>query len=114
MVEVNRLSAADVQEIDDFEVAQLGVVDSMSIQFFEFPPGSVVPEHSHEQAQIGFVYEGELTLTVDGEDVVVGPGDAYLLESEEPHRGENRGDEPVRGVDVFSPPRGAPNWSDGE
>lgn len=114
MVAINRLSETHVQEIDDFEVAHLGAVDDMSVQHFEFPPGSVVPEHSHEQAQIGFVYRGELTLTVDGEENVVGPGDAYLLESEEPHSGENRGDEPVRGIDVFSPPREAPNWADTE
>jgi len=114
MVQINRRSETELRTIDDFEVGQLGSVDSMSIQYFAFPPGSVVPEHSHSQEQIGFVFQGELALTVDGEEHVVGAGDAYLLESDETHGGENRGDETVNGVDVFSPPRTAPNWDDGQ
>jgi len=114
MADIKRLSETDIQQIEGFEVGQLGAVDSMSIQYFEFPPGSEVPVHSHDQTQIGFVYQGELTLTIDGEERVVGPDDAYLLESNEPHGGENRGDEPVRGVDIFNPPRNAPNWADDE
>jgi quercetin dioxygenase-like cupin family protein len=113
MVQINGTAEMGVREvIEDFELAHLGELDSMSVQHFQFKPGSTVPEHAHHQEQIGFVFEGELTLVVDGEPHVVGPGDAYLLESEEPHAGENRTDEPVVGIDVFSPPRDAPNWTE--
>jgi quercetin dioxygenase-like cupin family protein len=45
-------------------------------------------------------------------EVVVGPGDAYVLAGEEVHGAENRGDEDVRGVDIFSPPRTDPDWAE--
>jgi quercetin dioxygenase-like cupin family protein len=111
MVEINRSGEQERQEVvEDFDLVHLGEIENMSAQHFRFKPGSVVPEHSHDQEQIGFVYQGELTLTVDGEEHLVGAGDAYLLESNEPHSGENRGDEDVIGIDVFAPPREAPNW----
>ena len=83
----------------------------MSLQHFRFDPGSRVREHTHPQEQIGYVFTGELTLTVAGTEYVLGPDEIYFLESNEPHTGENRGEEPVIGIDVFSPPREKPQWA---
>ncbi len=113
MVEINRRDEEGTDEVvPDFHLSHLGSVENMSIQYFRFDPGSVVEAHSHHQEQIGFVYRGELNLTVEDKEYVVGPGDVYLLESNETHGGQNRGEEPVEGVDIFSPPRAAPNWTD--
>lgn len=106
-------SADEVEAIDDVHLAQLAAGDRMSVQHFRIDPGATVPEHSHHHEQGGFVYRGELTFVLDdGEEVVVGPGDSYVLAGEEVHAAENRGDEPVEGVDVFSPPRPNPDWAE--
>ena len=111
MPEIVRLDDHEPREVSDgFEVVQLGANDFMSIQYFRFMPGGSAPEHDHPHQQIGFVYRGELTFTVEGEEVTIGPGDTYSLYSHEVHAAENTGDTPVEGVDVFCPPRGAADW----
>jgi quercetin dioxygenase-like cupin family protein len=94
-----------VEATDGVYLAQLAAGDRMSIQHFRIDPGATVPKHSHEHEQTGFVYSGALTFVVDGEEVVVKEQDSYAIPSDEPHAAENRGDTPVLGIDVFSPPR---------
>jgi quercetin dioxygenase-like cupin family protein len=102
-----------VEAVPDVHLAQLTSGERMSVQHFRIDPGATVPEHSHHHEQAGFVYRGELTfLLADGEEVVVGAGDAYDLAGDELHGVENRGDEPVEGVDIFSPPRPDPDWAE--
>lgn len=111
MVQINRVDEIGESEaVDDFFLAHLGEVGDLSAQWFRYEPGSEVEVHSHHQAQIGFIFEGKVELTVDGEEFTIGAGDAYLLESEESHGGRNPYDETAVGIDVFSPPRDAPNW----
>lgn len=97
---------------DGVSLALLAGSDSMNVQHFEIDPGATVEEHSHPHEQTGFIYEGELTFRVDGEEIVCGPGDSYAIPGEQPHAATNRGDDPVRGVDIFSPPRENPSWQD--
>lgn len=102
-----------VEAVEAVHLTQLAVGEETSIQGFEIEPGATVPEHSHHHEQTGFVYEGELTFVLeDGSEVVVGPGDSFTIPGEEPHAAENRGEEPVRGVDVFAPPRPDPAWAE--
>ena len=110
----------DVVQDDSFEeveveegvhLAQLAAGEEMSIQHLRIEPGGRVPEHSHHHEQVGFVYQGEQTFELDGGEVVtVGPGGSYRLESNEIHAAENRGEEELLAIDVFSPPRADPNW----
>lgn len=94
-------------------LAQLAVGEEMSIQHLRMAPDARVPEHSHHHEQVGFVYEGEQTFILDsGESVTVSPGESYWLESNESHAAENRGEDHLRAIDVFSPPRLDPNWLD--
>ena len=93
------LEESDVVEaVPDVHLAQLAGGESMSVQHFRIDPGATVPEHSHHHEQAGFVYRGELTFV--------------LADGEEVHGAENRGDEPVEGVDIFSPPRPNPDWAE--
>jgi quercetin dioxygenase-like cupin family protein len=101
-----------VEAVENVHLTQLSAGERTSIQGFEIEPGATVPEHSHHHEQTGFVYEGELTFLVDGAEIPVGPGDSFTIPSEEPHAVENRGEIPVRGVDVFSPPRSDPDWAE--
>jgi quercetin dioxygenase-like cupin family protein len=102
-----------VEAVESVHLTQLAAGERTSIQGFEIAPGATVPEHSHHHEQTGFVYEGELTfVTADGDELVVGPGDSFTIPGGEPHAAENRGEQPVRGADVFSPPRPDPDWAE--
>jgi len=105
--------AATTEAVEAVHLQRLVAGDRTSVQHFTVEPGATVPEHAHPHEQAGLVYEGELTfLLADGEAVTVGAGEAYVLDGDEPHAAENRGTEPARGVDVFSPPRTDPDWAD--
>ncbi|MBV0923703.1 cupin domain-containing protein [Halomicroarcula limicola] len=92
-------------------LTQLAAGAEMSIQHLRIEPGGRVPEHSHHHEQVGFVYQGEQTFVLEGgEAVTVGPGESYHLKSHEVHAAENRGDEVLLAIDVFSPPRPNPDW----
>ncbi|MFQ3319850.1 MAG: quercetin dioxygenase-like cupin family protein [Natronomonas sp.] len=101
-----------VEAVDAVHLTQLATGERTSIQSFDIEPGATVPEHSHPHEQTGFVYEGELTFIVDGEEITVGAGESFTIPGEEPHAAENRGDVAVRGVDIFAPPRPDPDWAE--
>jgi quercetin dioxygenase-like cupin family protein len=104
-----------IESSEAVEGAHLKVVaagENANLQQFSIDPGATVPEHSHPHEQLGVVVRGTLTFLVDGEEHPVGPGDTYHLAGGEAHAAENRGDEPVVGYDVFSPPRDDPDWRD--
>ncbi|QLG50573.1 cupin domain-containing protein [Natrinema halophilum] len=112
---MERVSLADLESsevADGVQLALLAGTDSMNVQHFEIEPGAALDEHSHPHEQTGYIVEGELTFTVDGDEIVCGPGDSYGIPGKQAHAAENRGDETVRGVDIFSPPRENPSWDD--
>ncbi|RQG99422.1 cupin domain-containing protein [Natrarchaeobius oligotrophus] len=95
---------------DGFHVTRIGQNDLMSIQRWVCDPGGSFPEHSHPHQQIGYVYKGEMHVSIEGEQYVLGPGDTYLVDGNEVHAGTNEGDEPAEGVDIFSPPLKDSDW----
>ncbi|WIV66311.1 cupin domain-containing protein [Natrialbaceae archaeon AArc-T1-2] len=112
---MERVSLDDLdpaEAMDGVHLAMMAGGESMNIQHVAVEPGAVIDEHSHPHEQTGFLYEGELTFLVDGEEIVVGPGDSYAIPGDCPHAAENRGEETVRGIDIFSPPRENPSWQD--
>jgi mannose-6-phosphate isomerase-like protein (cupin superfamily) len=104
--------AADATEaMSGVHLAQLAAGDRMSVQHFFVEPSDTVPEHSHEHEQVGFILEGSGAFVVDGEEIFVDEGDSYVIPGGEPHELENRAEIPLRGLDVFSPPRTDANWA---
>lgn len=103
-------SVDTVEAVPGVHLSQLAAGEEMSVQYFYIEPGAEVPEHSHPHEQAGFIAEGTLTFLVDGEELDTGEGDTYVIPGDEPHAAENRGDVPVVGVDIFSPPRVNPDW----
>ena len=92
-------------------LSQLVAGEEMSIQHLRMEPGTRIPEHSHHHEQVGFVYQGEQTFVLEGgEAVTVDTGGSYHLKSHEVHAAENRGDDELLAIDVFSPPRPNPSW----
>lgn len=110
-METNDLSTTEtVEAIEGVHLAQMSVGDQMSVQHVHMEPGAVVPEHDHHHEQTGFIYDGSLTFLVGGEEYVVSRGESYTIPGGEPHAAENRGEEAVLGIDVFSPARANPDW----
>lgn len=103
---------ATSEPVENVHAAYLIEGDQMSSQHFEMAPGAVIPEHDHPHEQIGFVYEGEITLFVGDDERTVASGEGFLLSGGESHKVENTGDTTARGVDVFSPPRPEDYWTE--
>lgn len=68
-----------------------------------FTAGAITEPHRHENEQFSMVVSGRLEFTVEGETIIVGPGDVLHLQSNEFHGA--RALEPTVVIDVFSPPR---------
>ena len=51
----------------------------------ELAPGSVVPEHSHDNEQLGVCASGALTFRIGDEERDLGPGHTWCIPSEVPH-----------------------------
>ncbi|MFC7019462.1 MULTISPECIES: cupin domain-containing protein [Haloarcula] len=113
MEEVPQAATETVEVVDGVHLTEMAAGERMSVQHFHFESGAVIPEHSHDHEQVGFVVRGTFTFVADGEEYVIGPGDSYVVSGGEPHRAENRTDEPVTGIDVFSPPRVDVDWQAG-
>lgn len=103
------------EAVDGVFLSVLAGGEAMNVQRFEIDPGAVVPEHDHPHEQTGVVLSGTLTFVLaDGTEHEASTGDTYAIPGGEAHAAENRTDDPVEGVDVFSPPRTDPDWRDGE
>ncbi|XVH32141.1 cupin domain-containing protein [Haloferacaceae archaeon DSL9] len=112
---MDRVSLDDVESVEavaDVHLSQLAAGEEMSVQHFRIDPGTEVPEHDHHHEQTGYITQGTLTFVVDGEEVEVNADDSYVIPAHEPHSAVNNGDEPVLGVDIFSPPRTNPDWQE--
>ena len=78
--------------------------ERVTFSLIELDPGVTVPEHSHENEQVGIVIEGSLTFTVDDETRELGPGQAWCITGHAPHSVVAGPDGAVV-VEVFSPVR---------
>ncbi len=65
-------------------------------------PGPDMLQHDGQEG--GVVIRGHVELTVGTESRVLGPGDAYYFDSQQPHRFRNVGDEICEVVSASSPP----------
>ena len=59
--------------------------ERMTLAVIDLEPNSVVPEHHHENEQLGFVLRGSLTFTIGGEKRELHAGDTYAIPSHVPH-----------------------------
>jgi quercetin dioxygenase-like cupin family protein len=53
--------------------------------FFEMKTSARVPEHSHDYDQWGFMVQGKMELTVNGEKRIVESGDEYIIPAKAKH-----------------------------
>jgi quercetin dioxygenase-like cupin family protein len=85
--------------------------ERITLAVVEVEPGADLPEHSHDNEQLGMVLRGSLTLRVGDEERALGPGETWRIPPGIPHSGVG-GPEGAEVVDVFAPPRA--DWSSAE
>jgi quercetin dioxygenase-like cupin family protein len=78
--------------------------DRMTIAVVDLDPAAALPEHHHENEQLGFVIAGTITMTIGGENRELHAGDMYAIPSDVPHSAL-AGAEGAVVADVFAPPR---------
>ena len=91
--------------------AGLVSLDAASVDWFVKPPGHISDRHSHEQVQIFLILEGTFILHTDEESVTLKPMDVAWVDSWEEHWSENPDAEPARGLNIFTPGRSFPYWT---
>lgn len=75
-----------------------------------YPPGACASAKplQHAGREWGVVLEGELTLELGPERLVLRPGDSVVFDSHVPHRTLNHGSQPMRAIWVNFQPRSEP------
>jgi len=82
--------------------------DRMTLARFELKSGGIIARHAHEQEQVTNVLSGRLKFLVDGQEIIVGPGEVAQIPSWIAHEVHVLEDATV--IDVFSPIR--QDWID--
>ncbi|WP_084383826.1 cupin domain-containing protein [Halalkalicoccus paucihalophilus] len=85
--------------------------DTVSVDWFEKPPGHQSEQHNHENEQIFVILSGEFILHTEEESVVLNQYDTAWVDGWEEHWSENPGNEPTTGLNIFAPGREFPYWS---
>ena len=83
--------------------------ERITLGIVELDAGAVVPEHSHENEQLGMVLSGSLTFRIGDESRELDPGDTYVIPANVPHEVTRTGPDGAVVIDVFSPTR--EDWS---
>jgi quercetin dioxygenase-like cupin family protein len=76
----------------------------VTIGFVDIDPGVLVPEHRHDNEQVGFVLRGSVTMTIAGQARELRVGETYSIAGGVPHSAK-AGADGVSVVDVFAPVR---------
>ena len=98
------VAALPAQEIWPGVVARSVHGERTTFALVELAPGTTVPEHSHDNEQIGMLLEGSLTFTVAGETREVHPGSTWCIGSYQPHSVQAGPDGAVA-AELFTPVR---------
>ena len=77
----------------------------------DLDPNVDVPEHRHDNEQLGFVLRGKVTMVIAGEAKELAVGDAYAIPGGVPHSART-GPEGATVMDVFAPVRS--DWEKAE
>jgi len=82
--------------------------ERVTLARFELKRGGIVPRHAHEHEQMTCVLTGSLKFVLNGQDLVVGPGEVAQIPGWLEHEVHVLEDTVV--IDVFSPIR--QDWID--
>ena len=103
------LSALDLQRIWENVHGRTVHGERITLSVIELDANSAVPEHSHEQEQLGICLAGSLVFRVGDESRELVPGDTWSIPRNVPHEVQvGPGGAVV--LDVFAPTRD--DWRD--
>ena len=71
-----------------------------AVSRYTYRPGTVFPDHTHDVDKIDAVISGTFRIVLEGEEVVLGPGDAVDVPRGAVHSAAVVGDEPVVSLDA--------------
>ncbi len=78
--------------------------ERITLGVVELEPNTVVPEHRHENEQLGMVLQGSVIFRVGDESRELGPGSTWCIPGDTPHE-VTTGPEGAVVIDVFAPTR---------
>lgn len=79
----------------------LGAGEQMNVMHWNFEDNVILPEHSHESEQFGYVIKGGFKVTIDGVTKLLQEGDSYFVPKNAKHSFTSVGE--TEAIDVFSP-----------
>jgi quercetin dioxygenase-like cupin family protein len=78
--------------------------ERVTLGVIELDPGAVIPEHAHENEQLGVVLAGSMRFRIGDEEREVAPGSTWSIPANVPHSVEVGPDGCVA-AEVFAPAR---------
>jgi quercetin dioxygenase-like cupin family protein len=103
------LKALEVIQVWDTVAARAVHGERQSLTVVELDPNAIVPEHRHENEQLGIVISGSLEFRIEDETRQLGPGETWTIPSNVPHE-VTAGPEGAVVIDVFAPVRA--DWNE--
>ena len=88
----------------DGVTAQAVEGERTTLAVIDLEPGSAVPEHSHENEQLGVLIRGSMHFRVGEETRELGPGDTWRIPGHVPHE-VTAGSDGAVAVECFTPAR---------
>jgi unsaturated pyranuronate lyase len=104
MEDLRDISAVPPIDIWDGVVARTIEGERVTMALVELQPNAVVPDHTHENEQVGILLQGSGTFRVGDETMEVRPGSTWRVLSNVPHS-MDVGPEGAVVIDIFSPLR---------
>jgi mannose-6-phosphate isomerase-like protein (cupin superfamily) len=95
----------------EFEGAAYGA--GLSFFIGDLEPGRGPPLHRHPYAETCIVRSGRAAMTIDGHEVIAGPGDIVVIGPDTPHRFTAIGAERLVAVCIHASERFVIEWVDG-
>jgi quercetin dioxygenase-like cupin family protein len=92
------------QQLFDGYLARALHGDRITLAIVEIEPDAGLPEHNHENEQLGMVLRGSLTFRVGDEERTLSAGGTWRIPSNTPHSARAGPDGAVA-LDVFTPTR---------
>jgi quercetin dioxygenase-like cupin family protein len=105
------LSALGPRRIWESVVVRTIDGERLTLGVVELDPDAVVPEHAHDNEQLGMVLQGSLRFRVGDDTRDLGPGGTWRIPSNVPHE-VHVGPDGAVVVDVFAPAR--EDWAEVE
>jgi unsaturated pyranuronate lyase len=104
MTSFGDLGSSERLTIWDGVTARVVAGERSSFVVVELEPGAFVPEHSHDNEQIGVCASGSATFRIGDETRELGPGDTWSIASNVPHE-VRVGPEGAVMIETFTPAR---------